>query len=207
MPAIQRTEPSRPKEPPAQPLASLREGGDCPQRPAVTIITPVKMATTKSADPAGNFRSQISHEYAGYIENIYVFESDRDPGIQVIKKLQQDHEEGRHTIRIVIAGLARTCSQKIHNMLAAVDASDPRSEYVFFLDNSTRCLSKTLSRLVERLETADNCLGVSGYPLDLAPTPTDYPAWIMVRRCCCELLAEPLPACAPCSACVRCRRA
>ena len=129
-----------------------------------------------------NFRSQILHAYNGRTENIYVFEDDQDPGVEMVKKLQQQHQ-GKHDIRIVYAGLAKTCSQKIHNLLVGVDAAHPSSEYVYFLDISTRCINSTLSRLVGRLEASNGeCLAVSGYPLDLVPPGGGVFAWTMVRH-------------------------
>jgi len=171
----QKTEPPRPKQQIAKPISAG------PARsPSVSIITAVKSRTNKSSDPVANFYSQICHEYDGATENIYVFECDKDPAIPLIRKMIKEFK-GKHDIRIVISGLATTCSQKIHNMVAGVDACHPDSKYVYFLDNSTRCLRATLSRLVERLETTNDCLAASGYPLDVVPASGHASAWLMVR--------------------------
>eukprot|EP00750_Incisomonas_marina_P009436 INCI16002.1.p1 GENE.INCI16002.1~~INCI16002.1.p1 ORF type:complete len:482 (+),score=43.72 INCI16002.1:258-1703(+) len=170
----------RPKEDLAGPISALLPG-ESSKRPLVSIITPVKATTNKTADMMDNFRSQILHAYNGRTENIYVFEDDQDPGVEMVKKLQQQHQ-GKHDIRIVYAGLAKTCSQKIHNLLVGVDAAHPSSEYVYFLDISTRCINSTLSRLVGRLEASNGeCLAVSGYPLDLVPPGGGVFAWTMVQ--------------------------
>lgn len=129
-----------------------------------------------------NFRSQIVHAYNGRTENIYVFEDDQDPGVEMVKKLQQQYQ-GHHDIHIVYAGLAKTCSQKIHNLLAGVDAAHPESEYIYFLDISTRCVNSTMSVLVDHVRASKGkCLVASGYPLDVAPPGSGAFAWTLVRR-------------------------
>ena len=175
---MKKNEKKRSEWPLAKPLSELH--GE-PHFPCVSIITPIKFRTTKAASPEMNFESQLAHEYRGHIENIYVFESEDDPGVPIIRRMQRKYHN-KHDIRLVFAGLSEMCSQKIHNMVAGIDASSKNSEYVYFLDNSTRCMRRTLQRLVEKLEESDDCIAASGYPLDIPATKNDVPGWCVVRR-------------------------
>ncbi|MER3427918.1 MAG: hypothetical protein C4334_07430 [Pyrinomonas sp.] len=64
--------------------------------------------------------------------------------------------------RIIIAGPAASCGQKVHNLLAAVKEADPRSEVFVFVDTDARPHANWLRALVAPL--ADQATGATtGY--------------------------------------------
>src|SRR4030095_13807699 len=76
-----------------------------------------------------------------------------DPSLNVIKKTietKDDHPQA--TPRIVIAGEAVDCGQKVHNLRAAVAEVDTRSEARVFVDSDPRPASDWLRKLVGPLQ-------------------------------------------------------
>ncbi|MCO5594987.1 hypothetical protein L7F22_049022 [Adiantum nelumboides] len=99
--------------------------------PHVTVIMPVKGFSEHSKS---NWMSQIISLYGGPTEFFFVVESKDDPAHEVVSELLLDLQ-GQVTAKIIVAGLSTTCSQKIHNQLAAIDAMHKESKYVLFLDD------------------------------------------------------------------------
>lgn len=83
--------------------------------PGVTVVLPVRGCRATSAD---SWRSQLSMTYEGPLEFVFVVRDKGDPAHAAIQQLLAERcaaGVGRdRPARILIAGNAHTCSQKIH---------------------------------------------------------------------------------------------
>ncbi|MBK8270970.1 MAG: glycosyltransferase family 2 protein [Planctomycetes bacterium] len=65
-------------------------------------------------------------------EVIFTFEAESDPAYQSVQKWTANWTIPR---RLVVAGIATQRSQKIHNLLAAIDEVSPDREVLVFVDS------------------------------------------------------------------------
>ncbi|GFR40244.1 hypothetical protein Agub_g814 [Astrephomene gubernaculifera] len=86
------------------------------------------------------------------------------------------------TVRLLVAGLAEGCSQKIHNLCAGIEAADPRvaSEggYVLCLDDDVALHPGSLEDLVAEMEARPDVFMATGYPFDIPPPGSSFPAYL-----------------------------
>ncbi|CAI7803872.1 unnamed protein product [Closterium sp. NIES-53] len=83
---------------------------------------------------------------------------------------RQQGEVHLRKVHVVVAGTSTTCSQKIHNQLAAVDAARPEAEFVLFLDDDARMYPEAITYLVTDMLRRPDTFLVTGYPFDI-PNP------------------------------------
>jgi cellulose synthase/poly-beta-1,6-N-acetylglucosamine synthase-like glycosyltransferase len=109
-----------------------------------------------------NVGALFNQHYPQY-EIIFVVDSADDPALGVIEESSRSYaERGVASVRTVIAGRARDCGQKVHNLRAAVRASDRSSEVLVFVDTDARPRPDWLRSLVAPL--ADEGVGATtGY--------------------------------------------
>jgi ceramide glucosyltransferase len=109
-----------------------------------------------------NLTALFQQDYPNYE---IVFASDRadDPSLELIKDLIEKQEQtSRISAKIIIAGPATDCGQKVHNLRVAVSESDLRSEVFVFVDTDARPQAHWLRSLVAPL--SDEKIGAaSGY--------------------------------------------
>ena len=143
--------------------------------PKVSVVMPVKGVHPESLS---NWRTQLRSAYRGDVEYIFVVESGDDPAVPLIRRLMGEAKEANIAIRA--AGTSMTCSQKIHNMLAGVDACDARSTYVLFLDDDVRLHRNTIGSLVSSMEANSPEMFLSnGFPFDLPPARgVNFPSYM-----------------------------
>jgi cellulose synthase/poly-beta-1,6-N-acetylglucosamine synthase-like glycosyltransferase len=122
-------------------------------QPFVSVIAPGRGLEPGLAE---NLRPLLTQDYARY-EVLFVFDHEDDPAIKVVEELISHGSS-----RIVIAGPATDCGQKVHNLRVAVNEVDPESEVLVFVDTDARPAKDWLRKLVAPL--ADETLGASsGY--------------------------------------------
>jgi cellulose synthase/poly-beta-1,6-N-acetylglucosamine synthase-like glycosyltransferase len=117
--------------------------------PFVSVIAP-----TRGLEPgfAENVRPLVAQDYPAY-EVLFVFDDPADPAIEIVKQFEA---------KTVISGPANGTGQKVHNLIAAAGAIDPRCEVIVFVDTDARPESSWLRKLVAPL--SDRNLGASsGY--------------------------------------------
>lgn len=156
------------------------EGKDCPDleigadQPKITMVLPVKWGSIKTTSPLANWRHQLGTKYTN-IEYIFVVESDRDGALPLIYQLQAEYKGSKH-IRVVVAGLASTCTQKVHNIVHGAMASSADSTYLYFIDVNCRLYPGTLHDMIahKRREKAFIC---SGLPLDIPDAKGSWFSW------------------------------
>jgi ceramide glucosyltransferase len=127
--------------------------------PFVSVIAPCRGLDDGLRENTGALFKQ---DYAAY-EIVFVTDRADDPSLSVIEKTIQD-ENVREVIgsRIVLAGEAVDCGQKVHNLSIAVTKVDPRCEVLVFVDSDVRPPPEWLKLLVTSL--GDEGIGAaSGY--------------------------------------------
>ena len=106
-----------------------------------------------------NLRPLFEQEYANY-SITFVVESGDDPACAPLRRLigKYPHIE----TRLVVAGLATDCGQKVHNLLAATEDLAANIEVLAFVDSDARPRPDWLRRLIARLPD-DGIGAVTGY--------------------------------------------
>src|SRR5947209_15424454 len=129
--------------------------------PHASVIVPCRGL---DQDLAKNLRALFAQDYPRY-EIIFVTDSAHDRALPVIESLRAAHADattGAVVTRVVIAGAASDCGQKVHNLRAGLSACDPASEVFVFVDTDARPRRSWLGGLVAPL--ADASLGAAtGY--------------------------------------------
>ncbi|HKQ51916.1 MAG TPA: glycosyltransferase family 2 protein [Pyrinomonadaceae bacterium] len=107
-----------------------------------------------------NLAALFRQDYAAY-EIVFVVDSARDASLCVIEDVRREFGQ-RVPSRVCVAGEARDCGQKVHNLRAAVGSTDAKSEVFVFVDSDARPRAGWLRSLVAPL--ADVRLGAAtGY--------------------------------------------
>lgn len=117
-------------------------------QPKAVVIVPCKGL---EHDFEENIRPLFVQDYRDY-EIIFVTESQNDPAHAALTQLIQSHSH--RPAWLVVAGEARGCGQKIHNLCAAIDmlnAIDRRAEVLVFADSDARPTKHWLADLVAPL--------------------------------------------------------
>lgn len=109
-----------------------------------------------------NLRALFHQDYPAY-EIIFVTGEGSDPALAVVEKVRREmREAGNKESRVIIAGRASACGQKVHNLRAAIREADSESEVFVFVDSDARASADWLRSLVAPLR--DERLGaVTGY--------------------------------------------
>ena len=124
--------------------------------PQVSIIAPCRGMDQGLRE---NLAALFQFDYPNY-EIVFVTDAADDPSLEVIDALRAEYAT-IHS-RTVIAGAATHCGQKVHNLLAAVETIDAKSEILVFVDSDARPGPDWLRSLVAPL--ADESVGAAtGY--------------------------------------------
>lgn len=145
-------------------------------QPKAVVIVPCK-----GLDPGfeENIGSLFAQDYRDY-EIIFVTASELDPAYDTLTKLIR---QSRRSAWLVVAGEATECSQKIHNLRAALETMDSvnrRAEIIAFADADARPAENWLSELVAPL--ADENIGATtGYRwyLPAEGRPAGFPTLLL----------------------------
>ncbi len=111
----------------------------------VAVIAPCKGL---DVDLAGNLRGLMRQDYDDY-EVIFVVQSEDDPACGVIRQVLA--EETGVPARIVVAGPAVSCSQKVHNLRVATADLPEWVEYLAFVDSDARPGPQWVRMLIRQL--------------------------------------------------------
>lgn len=118
--------------------ATLREF-----QPNISIFVPCKGV---DANFENNLRAFLSQSYQR-AKLFFIVESKDDPAYPVIKSLIRQAKD----TYLVVAGLAKTCGQKNHNLLQGIQASEERDDVYVFLDSYTTITAQQMQVLVSPL--------------------------------------------------------
>ncbi|MBD0370897.1 MAG: glycosyltransferase family 2 protein [Pyrinomonadaceae bacterium] len=134
-----------------------KEEGD--YAPRVTVIAPCRGLDQGLRE---NISALFEQDYPSF-EIIFVSDREEDPALLVVEEVRRKFSgAGPAESRIIIAGQARACGQKVHNLLAAVREAHTSSEVFVFVDTDARPFKGWLRALVRPL--SDETLGAAtGY--------------------------------------------
>ncbi len=131
-----------------------------PFTPYVSIIAPCRGLEPGLRE---NLAALFSHDYPDY-EIVFVTDRPDDPSIRIFKDISN---AATVSSRIVIAGEAIDCGQKVHNLRMATAAVNPNSLVLVFADTDARPGTDWLRSLVAPLQ--DETIGAAtGYRWFLA---------------------------------------
>jgi ceramide glucosyltransferase len=116
-------------------------------RPRTALIIPCKGL---DGHFASNIRSFFEQDYESY-HLLFVVEDESDPAYPELHTLVQEEQTKGRACRILVAGVSRSCSQKIHNLLYAVDRAPPETDVLAFADSDICVHRDWLSHLVHPL--------------------------------------------------------
>ena len=123
-------------------------------QPFVSVIAPTRGI---EAGLDENFKTLLQQDYPSY-EVIFVFDRAEDPAVKVLNELAKS----RVATKLVFAGPATDCGQKVHNLRMAVGEVDENTDVLVFVDTDARPDRMWLRKLVAPLANAE--LGLSsGY--------------------------------------------
>lgn len=127
--------------------------------PFVSIIVPCRGLDQNLHE---NLAALCGQSYPVY-EIIFAVDSSDDPALKVIEGVRSRGGNKLFNLtRVVVAGKAVDCGQKVHNLIAAVREADARSEVFVFVDSDARPQRDWLRSLVAPL--ADESIGAAtGY--------------------------------------------
>ena len=121
----------------------------------------VILAPCKGSEPAlrQNLLALFQQDYPDY-EITFIVQQASDPACAVIGRLMAEHPDV--TARLLVAGRASHCGQKVHNLRAGAAALGPQVRYLVFVDSDARPRPEWLRAAIGELERPD--LGAtSGY--------------------------------------------
>lgn len=125
-------------------------------QPFVELIVPCKgIDLDFDAMAAG----VLSQDYPAY-RVTFVVESQVDPAYGRLSQILPRFPKAR--TRLLVAGTARNCGQKVHNLLVATESLDPAAAILTFMDSDIRPAPDWLNKLVSNL-SQEKFAAVTGY--------------------------------------------
>lgn len=115
-----------------------------------------------------NLRAVLRQDHPDY-EVVFIVESEDDPACDLIHRLIAQRR--RADARLVVAGLAADCAQKVHNLREATGDLNPEIRYLAFMDSDARPRPEWLRSLVLRL-SRPQVGAVTGYRWFVPERPT-----------------------------------
>jgi cellulose synthase/poly-beta-1,6-N-acetylglucosamine synthase-like glycosyltransferase len=136
--------------------------------PMVSLIMACKNVHHQSET---NWRSHLASVYPGEVEAIFAVESEQDaafaPLTQLAKSYKGNQDSPKRSVKVVVASYATKTTQKITNLLAAVEKVDPRSAYILFADDDAMYYPNTVVESVLALEEDPKNLCCTGFSFEL----------------------------------------
>ncbi len=129
----------------------------CTEFPAVAVILPIK---GMDEDTAGNVEALLNQDYPNY-RLIFAVEAENDPVTALLARLAREHAAGK--MEVVVAGLAESRGQKIHNQLAGVERTTEKDEILAFMDADAKPGPNWLHALVTPLTYGPHIGASTGY--------------------------------------------
>ena len=127
--------------------------------PFVSVLAPCRGLEDGLGD---NIAALCQQTYPNY-EIVFVIDRADDPALSVIEEiLKREVDREGFAARVVVAGEASDCGQKVHNLRRAVAKVDPRSEVLVLVDSDARPQANWLRSLVAPLVN-DELGAATGY--------------------------------------------
>lgn len=133
--------------------------------PPLCVVLPVKGAHAQSA---ANWRAQLlCHGYSGKISFTFVVQEETDPAYVLLKQLQAQGRLPTEGVSVLVAGLATRNSQKLHNMIYAIERVGAPAELVLMLDDDMLMAPGATDLLAHELLSDPSALAASGFSCDV----------------------------------------
>jgi ceramide glucosyltransferase len=136
--------------------------------PPAVLIVPCKGV---QPDTATNLRRVLSLDWPR-LRVRFVVESRDDPAYALLRRVAA----GRADARVVVAGIARTCTQKVHNLLRGIRSTEEADDVLVFMDSDLRVDRGWLRRLLAPL--ADPRVAAVTGTAWTAPDRSSIAAWV-----------------------------
>lgn len=115
--------------------------------PFASVIVPCRSSEEGLSE---NIAALFEQNYPAY-EIVFVTDRADDSSLTVVNKFFTRTGTARVSTRVIIAGEAVGCGQKVHNLKVAVSQADARTEILVFVDSDARPHSDWLRSLVAPL--------------------------------------------------------
>jgi ceramide glucosyltransferase len=122
--------------------------------PRVAVIVPIAGIAVNLEE---HLRSLLQQDYPTY-SVIFVTQDEHDPAVPIIRRLLAGETKAQH----IDAGRAVACSQKNHNLVQGVLASDPATDILVFCDSGHYAHPGWVERLIAPLQIPSVAVS-SGY--------------------------------------------
>lgn len=132
--------------------------------PFATVIAPCRGLDDGLAK---NLSGLIDQDYPAY-EILFVVDDESDPAVSVIAEVLP---RAATKTKLIVAGKADGCSQKVQNLRQAVLHADDRSEVFAFVDSDARPSARWLRHLIAPLSDK-NVGAATGYRWFISKTPS-----------------------------------
>ncbi len=125
----------------------MKRAEDETYQPFVSVIVPCRGL---DQNLIVNLRVLFIQNYPAY-ELVFVVDNENDAALKVITEAINEVRDECDS-RVIIAGIADGCGQKVHNLLRAIDEVDARCEVFAFVDSDARPSPAWLRALVAPLK-------------------------------------------------------
>ena len=130
----------------------------------VAFVMPVKGTHSNSE---ASWLSQVNrHGYRGKVECIFVVQDESDPAYRLLLQMQSDGRLPTDGVRVLVAGLTVRTSQKLHNLIYAIERISENTEYVLMLDDDMILHPGAVAQLAHELHDP-GVLAASGNSCDV----------------------------------------
>lgn len=123
--------------------------------PRVAVILPIKGVDD---DTPENLQALLNQDYPEY-RLIFAVESEDDPVVPLLENMARDDSR----IEVVVAGIATSRGQKIHNQLAAVSRTTQQDDVLAFLDADAKPNPLWLQNLAAPVTREEDVGASTGY--------------------------------------------
>ena len=98
-------------------------------------------------------------------------QEEADPAYALLRQMQADGRLPKEGLRVLVAGLTKNTSQKLHNMIYAIERVSEASEFVLMLDDDMLLHPGAVAGLAKEL-AEPTVLAASGFSCDVPALPT-----------------------------------
>lgn len=97
-------------------------------------------------------------------EVVFITATDDDPARQAIQNVIEKLKTKSLVVKLITAGIKKTCAQKLYNLVQGVKAANSDSEYLIFIDADIRLEQEMLISLLQPL-SKDSIGATTGFPV------------------------------------------
>lgn len=153
--------------------AAMRSSPGTKRWPPISFVCPVKGTHEGSS---ATWQALMHHGYEGPVEFVFVVQEKSDPAFAMLQEmiasgaLKLSHRGDR--VRLLVAGLTTRTSQKLHNLIHAIESlDDDEDRRVLMCDDDMLLAEGAVATLVAELDVP-NTLAAGGFSCDVPAKPS-----------------------------------